>query len=91
VTAAASRLASILRDKLNPLRVEVLDESAQHAGHAGASPEGGTHFYVEIVSPAFRGLSRLERHRAVYDALAGEMASGLHALRIKAVSPEETP
>lgn len=87
----AAHLAAILKEKLNTPRVLVQDESAQHAGHAGASPEGGTHFAVEIVSPVFRGLSRLERHRAVYDALSGEMAAGLHALRIKAFSPEEMP
>lgn len=87
----AAHLAAILKEKLNPSRVAVEDESAQHAGHAGVSPEGGTHFAIEIVSPAFRGLSRLERHRAVYDALADEMAAGLHAIRIKAFSPEEMP
>jgi BolA protein len=89
--SAASRLAALLGKKFETDRVAVEDESARHAGHAGASPEGGTHFSVEIVSPAFRGLTRLERHRAVYDALAGEMASGVHALRIKASSPEEAP
>lgn len=88
MTGAASRLKKLLEDRLQAVRVSVDDESALHAGHAGAAPGGETHFAVEIVSPAFRGLSRLERHRAVYAALAGE--TGIHALRIKALSPEES-
>jgi BolA protein len=72
-----------------PQRLEVLDESHQHAGHAGHRPEGETHFRVYIVSEAFRGKSRLERHRLVNETLSGELAAGVHALAIHASAPDE--
>lgn len=78
-----------LRAGLEPDRLEIVDESARHAGHAGARPEGETHFRIEVVSPKFRGLTRLERQRLVYRLLAAELASGLHALTIRALSPDE--
>jgi len=73
-----------LRQHCAPTALEVLDESAQHAGHAGADASGiGTHFRVRIASPLFTGLSRVARHRLVYDALDGFPERGLHALAIE--------
>ena len=74
---------------LAPSRLSVIDESDRHAGHAGARPGGETHFRVEIVSAAFRDKSSIERQRMVYALLARELASGLHALSVKAMIPEE--
>ena len=72
--------------RLAPTYLEVLDESAAHAGHAGANAEGfGTHFRVRIASPAFAGKSRVVRHRLVYDALQNFIAQGLHALAIEII------
>jgi BolA protein len=80
-TAAA--LEATLRQALAPSQLEVLDESASHAGHAGANGLGyGTHFRVRIASPAFAGLSRVAAHRLVYDALKPFIEAGLHALAI---------
>lgn len=82
-TAAA--LDQRLREKLQPTALQVIDESYQHAGHAGADPSGvGTHFRVKIASPLFTGLSRVARHRLVYDSLQDFIDQGLHALAIEA-------
>lgn len=78
-----------LTDRLAPTRLVVLDESHRHAGHAGARPEGETHFAVTIVSGAFAGLSRVARQRLVYETLAQELASGVHALSLTTVTPDE--
>ena len=81
-TAAA--LDACLRAALHPTQLEVIDESAAHAGHAGAGAEGyGTHFRVRIASPLFAGKPRVARHRLVYDALQLFIAQGLHALAIE--------
>jgi len=72
-----------------PQSLEVVDESHQHVGHAGHRPGGETHYRVYIVSEAFRGKSRLERHRLVNQTLSGELASGVHALAIHASAPGE--
>lgn len=79
---------SLTRD-LSPVDLSVLDESSQHAGHMGARPGGETHFRVEIVSAAFAGQSRIERHRKVNACLAPAFERGLHALAIKAKAPGE--
>ena len=82
VTAQA--LEKRLAELLAPTRLEVLDESAAHAGHAGANGTGsGTHFRVRIASPRFAGQSRVARHRLVYDALQDFIDDGLHALAIE--------
>jgi len=73
-----------------PAELSVVDESAKHAGHSGARPEGETHFRVRIVSEAFKGLSRVERQRRVYAALAGEMKSRVHALALTTLAPGES-
>ena len=73
-----------LRARLEPSRLEVLDESAAHAGHAGANAQGfGSHFRVRIASPAFAGKSRVACHRLVYDAMQNFIDQGLHALAIE--------
>ena len=73
-----------LRTRLEPSRLEVLDESAAHAGHAGANEQGfGSHFRVRIASPAFAGKSRVACHRLVYDAVQNFIDQGLHALAIE--------
>lgn len=86
-------VADMMRNKLNaafaPQRLQIVDESHRHAGHAGARPEGETHFNVEIVSAAFAGRSRVERQRLVYDALAEELRSQVHALALKTLTPDE--
>ena len=72
-----------------PQSLDVVDESHQHAGHAGHRPGGQTHFRVHIVAEAFRGKSRLERHRMVNQTLSSELAGGVHALAIHASAPGE--
>ena len=81
------RLRSALQERFAPGTLSVVDDSAAHAGHAGAR-EGG-HFRVQVVSGAFRGLSPIERHRLVYAAVADLMGNGIHALSITARTPDE--
>jgi BolA protein len=78
-----------LVERFVPARLEVLDESHRHAGHEGARPGGETHFAVTIVSAAFMGQSRLARQRLVYQALAEELANGVHALSLTTLAPDE--
>jgi BolA protein len=82
-------LEALLNMSLHPDFLRVTDDSHKHAGHAGARPEGQTHFTVEITAPVFTGKSRVERHRLVYGALEGHFEAGLHALAIKARAPDE--
>jgi len=86
----AERIHARLLSEFAPSDLRVTDESQRHHGHAGARPEGETHFHVHIVAPAFTGLTRVERQRRINTALAGEFDSGLHALSLKALTPEET-
>jgi len=72
-----------------PASLEVVDESHHHVGHAGHRPGGETHFRVYIVAEAFRGKSRLERHRMINETLASELTGGVHALAIHAAVPGE--
>ena len=84
MTTLADQMARRLREMLQPDRLEVIDESWQHAGHAGANGTGfGTHFRVRIASPVFEGRSRVARHRLVYDALQDFIDQGVHALAIE--------
>ncbi len=78
-----------LREAFSPESLEVVDESHLHEGHAGHRPGGETHYRVYIVSPAFKGKSRVERHRMINSALAAELAGGVHALAIHAKAPGE--
>jgi len=75
---------------LDPVALDLVDESAQHAGHAGSRPGGETHWRLAIVSPHFAGQSTVARHRMVYQALGELMHDPIHALAISARSPEET-
>ena len=83
------RIREKLMVTLEPIRLEVLNESHMHAGHAGDNGTGQTHFRVLVVAEAFRGLSRVARHRLVNEAVADEIRDGVHALAIKAAAPGE--
>ena len=86
-------VAARIRERLaalEPLAVELVDESAQHAGHVGAAPGGNTHWRLSIVSPRFSGQPTVARHRMVYQALGELMQNPIHALAITARAPEET-
>jgi BolA protein len=85
----AATIRQKLTDRLAPIRLEIVDESHRHAGHAGARPEGETHFTVTIVSAAFEGLGRVARQRLVYQVLAAELASRVHALSLTTLVPGE--
>lgn len=78
-----------LRRAFAPIALNIRDESALHAGHAGARPGGESHFRVRIVSQCFEGLSRLERQRRVHTVLADELAARIHALSVTALTPAE--
>jgi BolA protein len=84
--------ADLLRERmaaLEPSRLDIIDESHRHAGHAGAR-DGGGHFRMTIVSPHFAGKRTMERHRLVYDAAGDLMKRQIHALSITAKAPDET-
>lgn len=91
------KVADAIRQKLNagftPLALEVRDESARHAGHAGATRDDGshgeTHFHVYMVSPAFEGVSRVERQRRIHAALDQELKASVHALSLTLLTPSE--
>jgi BolA family transcriptional regulator, general stress-responsive regulator len=86
-------IEALIREKLvralQPTRLEILNESGQHAGHSGSPGTGESHFRVLLVSPVFNGKSRLDRHRLVNETLAAELKGGVHALAIKAYAPGE--
>ena len=84
-----SRLRAKLEAALSPVSLEIEDESAKHAGHAGAREGGETHYRIRIVSQSFAGLSRVQRQRAVYAAVADELAERVHALSLVTLTPEE--
>ena len=87
------RTADLITKKLTeafaPQSLKVEDESHQHEGHAGHRPGGQTHFRVYIVSPAFKGKTRIERHRMINQTLSSELEGGVHALAIHASAPGE--
>ncbi len=85
----ADRIRAALEAAFAPAQVLVQDDSAKHAGHAGARPGGETHYSVAVVSPAFAGQSRVARSRAVHAVLDAEFAGGLHALALRLLTPEE--
>jgi Stress-induced morphogen (activity unknown) len=84
-----ARIERKLGQALAPARLEVIDDSARHAGHGGSRPGGESHFRIEIVSQAFAGKSRVERHRMVNALLAEELAGPVHALQLATLTPEE--
>ncbi len=89
MTDRALRIESTLRQTFAPTALQIVDDSARHAGHAGAAPGGQTHYSVVMVAASFEGVSRVERSRAVHAALAGELAGGLHALALTLRTPAE--
>jgi BolA protein len=88
-TTRAARLHATLSDALRPSRLDIVDESARHAGHSGARDGGETHFKISIVSEAFTSRTRVERSRMVHAALVSEFATGLHAISLNLHSPDE--
>ena len=85
---SANQLELALQEKLQPFALDIVDESAAHAGHSGSDGTGqGTHFRVRISCAGFNGLTRVAKHRLVYDALHAFIAQGLHALAIEIVDP----
>jgi BolA protein len=88
MTVTASQIQQQLIERLSPTQLEVLDESAAHAGHVGAGPtNSGTHFRIRIASPLFTGQARVARHRLVYDSLQELIDQGVHAIAIEVMSP----
>lgn len=86
----AQRITEKITKALKPEQLSVEDESHLHAGHAGARPGGETHFRLTVVSDQFTGLSLVKRHRLINEALAEELQGPIHALAIKALSPDES-
>jgi len=85
----AARLHTALGEAFRPSRLEIVDDSARHAGHSGAQDGGETHFNITIVSDAFTSRTRVERSRMVHAALASEFATGMHAISLNLRSPGE--
>jgi BolA protein len=85
----AAHIEAALRVAFAPISLEIIDDSAKHAGHAGAAPGGETHYTVVMVAAAFQGMTRIARSRAVHTALEREFAGGLHALALTLRTPEE--
>lgn len=85
----AAAIEAKLTEAFQPQRLKVTDESHKHKGHAGARPEGESHFHVEIVSKVFAGKSRVERQRLIHEVLADELATDVHALATKILTPDE--
>lgn len=88
MSVTAEQIRDALQERLQPITLEVIDDSHLHAGHAGARE--GRHFTVRLTARAFAGATRVARHRLVYDALRELMPAGIHALAIDAHSPDET-
>ena len=84
-----TRIETKLQEAFSPSFLSVEDESYLHVGHGNYSPGGESHFKVKIVSPAFKGWSRIERHQKIYACLDGEIKDGVHALCLQALCPEE--
>ena len=85
-----SRIAERLTAGLEPLRLDIADESSHHAGHSGAREGGESHFRVLVVSQQFVGRNKVQRHRMVYGLLSAEFADGVHALALQTLAPDET-
>ena len=85
----AQAIENKLSKELTPARLEIEDDSARHHGHAGARPEGESHFNVTVVSAKFEGMSRIERQRLVYRLLVEEMKTDIHALALTTLTPAE--
>ena len=88
MSETSERIEQILTERFSPLHLRLIDDSANHAGHAGAT-SGGGHYKVTIVSESFEGRSLLERHRMVNEALAGLIGGAIHALGLKTLAPSQ--
>ncbi len=88
-TGMQERIREKLAQALQPLELDIVNDSSRHAGHMGDDGSGESHFRVTVVSSVFIGKNRVERQRMVYDLLAEEMKSGIHALSLKAITPDE--
>jgi BolA protein len=84
------RIVARLTEALDPILLDVVDESDRHAGHAGAREGGGTHFRIRVVSVQLERASRVDRHRLIYGLLSAEFADGLHAVALVAKAPGES-
>ena len=89
MTSIAERIRSKLTDGLAPSRLDIVDDSSRHVGHAGHDGRGESHFTIVVVADAFEGKSRVERQRLVYGLLAEELADRVHALALKTLTPAE--
>jgi BolA protein len=87
----ADTMTRKLTDRFAPIRLDIIDDSARHAGHAGARPGGETHFSLTLVSAVFVGMGRVARQRLVYETLAEELAGSVHALSLTTLAPDEEP
>lgn len=87
--SVAERIESKLNAALRPQRLEIVDDSQKHRGHAGWRPGGETHFSLLVVADAFEGLSRVARQRRVHEVLAEELAGPVHALSLRTLTPAE--
>jgi BolA family transcriptional regulator, general stress-responsive regulator len=87
--SVADTIRTKLTERFTPIRLEIADESHHHVGHHGARPEGETHFSVTIVSATFTGQSRVARQRLVYQTLAEELATRVHALSLTTLAPND--
>ena len=83
------RIRRKLEAAMAPIHMQIIDDSARHSGHAGYNSQGETHIKIKIVSPVFAGLTRVARHRLIYEALAEELRERIHALNIEAFEPNE--
>ncbi|MBI1181334.1 MAG: BolA/IbaG family iron-sulfur metabolism protein [Alphaproteobacteria bacterium] len=87
--SVADRIREKLSEALAPTELQVIDESSRHAGHAGARPEGETHFHVVVASDKFNGMMRVARQRLVYGILSEELAGPVHALSLETKTPAD--
>lgn len=86
----ADKIKQKLTKALEPISLDIKDESNLHVGHQGHDPRGETHFFVKVVSAKFEGYSLLERHKMIYSLLADEMKERVHALRLKTMTKNES-
>lgn len=89
MTQRTEKIKQLLTQSLEPITLEIVDDSAAHAGHAGGREHGGGHYQVHIVSPTFKNVNTVKRHQLVYQALESMMQTEIHALSIQALTPDE--
>ncbi len=89
MTIRIEKIKHLLSQSLEPKKIQIVDDSASHAGHAGGREHGGGHYQVLIVSPKFTDVNTVKRHQLVYQALDSMMKTEIHALSIQALTPDE--